>query len=106
MPQTIFTSTSTNKRKLEKKKKKKNSLASGSSSGDDVSNYSDESDANDNQGGLVDDFNFGEGDDGSSSESEGQDPWEGNQVLVDYDDKFTDDSSEIFYRVVLLECQI
>ena len=59
--------------------------------------YSDESDADDGQDGLVDDFNFGEGDDGSSSESEGQDPWEGNQILVDYDDKFTDDSSEIFY---------
>ena len=46
---------------------------------------------------MVEDFNMGEGDDGSSTETEQNDVWEGNQVILDYDNQFTDDSSEIFY---------
>ena len=78
--------------------KKKSSLNSGSSSGDDeISNYSEDSEVNNGQGDLVEDFNMGEGDDGSSTETEQNDNWDGNQVILDYDNQFTDDSSEIFY---------
>ena len=55
------------------------------------------SEAEAGQTGFVDDFNAGEGDDGSSSESDNNDIIDGNQVVVDYDNAFTDDSSEIFY---------